>query len=125
MRPSEVIADLRAQLADAWALIDLQRGQLAAEGVDGFLAPTPLLRDLTTQQRALIGILLRAYPTTLGEFAILERLPCRDTALDRDVTIVRVLVCTTRKKLNGACIETVRGSGYRLGSDFRKVLKST
>lgn len=125
MRPSEVIADLRARLADAEALIDLQRGQLAAEGVEGFLDPTPLLRDLKTQERALVGILLRAFPTTLCDFAILERLPGRDHAEDRDVTIVRVLACRARKVLGHDAIETVRGCGYRLGSDFRKALKST
>lgn len=69
--------------------------------------------DLTPREYALLACLAAAGGQTLSRAAILERVWADQRALEPK--LVDVFVSTLRGKLGRAVVETVRGSGYRLG----------
>lgn len=122
-RPFEVIADLRRQLADAEAMIDVLKGAFAAHGME---VPENIcaLPGLVTQERAMIGALFHTYPRPAGSFFLLDTLPSRDCTKDRDANVIKVLACRIRRKLGKDAIETVHGVGYRLSSAMHARMKA-
>lgn len=118
----QIIAELHERLARALALIDVQNAALAAQDVEAFDAPTGLLLLLTKQERELLGVLHRIYPRAASLGALLDALPARDHAKDRNEKMVSVLVCRIRDALGIEAVETVRGIGFKLGSELHRAL---
>ena len=98
------------------------RGALSAQGVELVAEPPTWAAGLRKQEAEMVGVLLRAHPLALDRYDIEARLPGRDHAAERDVRLVDVLVCTVRRKLGAAAIQTVRGTGYRLADDTASCL---
>ena len=115
-RPSRVIAEQRELIAELEALVDLLKGALAAGGMDAIPSFHHWMRDLTPQERALLGCLQRSYPRPLDKFALLDLLPGQDHVKDRQPELVAAKVCHLRRKLGSDAIESVRGMGYRLSA---------
>ena len=122
MRPSEVIAALRAQLAERDALIDVLKGALSADGAEVIAAAPAALVALSPQERAFVGVLFRAYPRAVDAYVLLDLLPSRDHARERDLSLVTVLAWKVRKKLGADAITSARGRGYRLGAPLHATL---
>ena len=115
LKPSRIISEQRAVIAEQEALIELLKGALAAAGgQDDLPAYRPWMEALTPQERALMGALYRCYPRPLGKEALLDLMPGQDHVEDRRPQLVAVKVCHLRRKLGPGAIEQVRGLGYRL-----------
>ena len=114
-KPSRIIAEQRAVIAEQEALIELLKGALAAAGSqDDLPAYRPWMEALTPQERAVMGALFRCYPRPLDKETLLDLMPGQDHVEDRRPQLVSVKVCHLRRKLGPGAIEQVRGLGYRL-----------
>jgi hypothetical protein len=108
----------RAETEALKALVDLQRGQLLANGIPLLDAPPEWAKRITPQQRAFMGLLIAAFPRAVDPWDVLERLPGLDHVHERDFSGVKAIVYKIRKALGTEAIETI-GAGYRLGSLFQ------
>jgi len=113
------------RLADAYALIDVLKGSLAAQGMADLPVPSPMIRCLCRQERALVGALLRKFPNGMTPEDLLAALPSRDHVRDRDRRQVSVLVHGCRAKLGAEAIETLPEYGYRLCPALHAQLSGT
>lgn len=112
-KPSRIIAEQQAVIAEQEALIELLKGALAAAGEE--VPPFhPWMKGLTPQERAVLGALYRCYPRPVDKERLLDLMPGHDHVEDRCAQLVVVKVCHLRKKLGAAAIESVSGLGYRL-----------
>lgn len=112
-RPSRIIAEQQAVIAEQEALIELLKGALAAAGEE-IPAYHPWMKGLTPQERAVLGALYRCYPRPVNKDRLLDLMPGHDHVEDRCAQLVVVKVCHLRKKLGAGAIERVAGLGYRL-----------
>lgn len=124
LRPSEVISAQRLLIREQEALINVLKGALAAAGLSADDLVHPGFGGLTGQQAALVGALYAAHPRAVSHWALLEALPGRDAADDRQGATVRVQVCYARKVLGNDAIESVRGHGYRLGDALYRSMRA-
>lgn len=114
-KPSRIIAEQKAVIAEQEALIELLKGALAAAGEQ--VPPFhPWMQGLTPQERAVLGALYRCYPRPLDKERLLELMPGQDHVEDRSAQLVTVKICHLRKKLGAGAIERVTGLGYRLSA---------
>lgn len=113
--------DLRHEVRALRAENAQLRAQLALVGVEP--ASTPRwAADLQPTQVALLGALLEVHPRWLDPYT-LEEVTRPDHAAERSVNTVSVLVCRLRARFGEGCIETVKGSGYRLSDAFAARLR--
>jgi DNA-binding response OmpR family regulator len=135
MRPNETIDALKEILRNAWITNATLASRLAAvdEGVTMeideataefmlFDRLTALIKQkwntrLTAQEMAMVGLLARAGRRPLNRYHLVECLPGQVNGRneDRQTQIAGVVICKLRKKTEKAAIESVWGSGYRLG----------
>ena len=117
-KPSRIIAEQRAVIAEQEGLIELLKGALAASGrEDEIPSYRPWMEALTPQERAVMGALYRCFPRPLDKDTLLDLMPGHDHVEDRRAQLVAVKVCHLRRKLGAAAIEQVRGLGYRLSRE--------
>ncbi len=122
LRPSEIIQSQSNIIRQQGELIDVLKGALFAAGGVGIPAPAGWMSGLTAQERALVGLLYACYPRALSTYDILEGLPGRDHARERQVHLVSIVVCKVRRKLGADAIVTERGVGFRLSQRFFEAL---
>lgn len=123
LRPSEVIARQRQVIKEQEDIIELLKGVLAASGEAAVPTFQPWMNGLTGQERALMGALYGRYPNPIGVYELLELMPGHDHVQERQAGLVSVKVHHLRKKLGPHAIESVRGTGYRMGKTFHDALK--
>lgn len=122
MRASEVIAALETKLSLVTAERDAAVAQLQAIGIEPVAVPQALM-GLTAQERAYVVLLYEAYPRHLNKWDLLERLPAKDHAVEREARIVYVLAYKIRGKLKDkSSVENLNGIGYRLGKSMYEQL---
>jgi hypothetical protein len=121
-RPSEIIEAQSAIIRQQGELIDVLKGALFAAGTTAAPAPAEWMRGLTSQERALVGLLYACYPRARSTYDLLEGLPGRDHARERQVQIVGSVVHKVRRKLGADAVVTERGLGFRLGERFFETL---
>ena len=120
-RPSDIPRSQQVTIRQQDEVIELMKGALAAAGVALAPAHAGWMSRLARQERALVGILFARSPRCGPREAILELLPSRDHALERQLQLVDILVHKLRKKLGKDAVVTERSEGFRLG----KVLYQT
>lgn len=115
-RPSDIIAHLRADVADLTTYCNALKGALAAHGCATFERLGSWASVLTTQECALVGALIHAHPRVMSQFDLLECMPGHDHVKERRLGLVVVKVNHIRNKLGHKdAIVAVRGQGYALG----------
>ncbi|NRG19382.1 response regulator transcription factor [Rhizobiales bacterium] len=86
--------------------LDIKAGKLTKDGAS---------IKLTSHEYRLISYLMHQKGRVVSRTELIEHLYDQD--FDRDSNTIEVFVGRLRKKLGGDLIETVRGLGYRLGSE--------
>ncbi|MXN65695.1 response regulator [Stappia sp. GBMRC 2046] len=86
--------------------LDIKAGKLTKDGASV---------KLTSHEYRLISYLMHQKGRVVSRTELIEHLYDQD--FDRDSNTIEVFVGRLRKKLGGELIETVRGLGYRLGSE--------
>lgn len=86
--------------------LDIKAGKLTRDGASV---------KLTSHEYRLISYLMHQKGRVVSRTELIEHLYDQD--FDRDSNTIEVFVGRLRKKLGGDLIETVRGLGYRLGSE--------
>lgn len=128
MRPSEQLARLRAEVIDLENYCAILKAALMAATIPiPDAAHSYRMRSLTPQGSAVLGLLLASYPRAVDRVDLLERIPCQDRwddPLDRQVTLVAVIVCQIRRALGADAIENIWGFGYRLSDRLHADLKA-
>ena len=117
-RPSEILRSQCAVIRQQDELIELLKSALAATGMSAVPTYAPWLDSLTSQERALVGVLYACYPQVARREQILELLPGYDHVKERQLQIVDAVVHKIRRKLGAETILTERGLGFRMGSVF-------
>lgn len=115
---------LRRELDEVTAYAGVLKGALAAQGLETNARPGAWATLLTPQERALVGVLLGAYPRVVGAGRLVDCLPGHDHAVVRGEELAPVLVCRIRKKLGADAILTVRGIGFSLGRALYDVIQA-
>lgn len=123
MGTQALIEHLRAEIRELEALVDMLKGALFAAGVEKVPERLIWAERLTPQHRALLGMLFQAWPNAVGSYDLLDGLPSRDHAHDRDVTLVHVIVSQVRAIFGHEAVVTHRAVGYSLGAGMRTVME--
>ena len=121
-RPSEILRSQCEVIRQQDELIELLKSALAATGMSAVPTYAPWLDGLTSQERALVGVLYARYPGVARREQILELLPGYDHVKERQLQIVDAVVHKIRRKLGAETILTDRGRGFRMGAAFYEEL---
>jgi two-component system OmpR family response regulator len=110
----ELLARLRALIrrASGQASPVLQCGALALDTRSGRVTLDGQPVTLTSHEYKVLAYLMHRPGTVVSRSELVEHIYAQD--FDRDSNTIEVFVGRLRKKLPQACIETVRGLGYRL-----------
>jgi two-component system, OmpR family, response regulator len=116
-RIEELLARLRALIRRASGQVT-PRIQCGAVSLDPRLAK--VTRDgapvkLTSHEFRVLSYLMHHRDRVVSQSELTEHIYAQD--FDRDSNTVEVFIARLRRKLGAAFIETVRGLGYRIGSD--------
>lgn len=120
-----LLAELQARLTgykELEAMVDTLKAALAADGVEWEPPMPAVMVPLTQQERALVGVLLRAYPRAVCREAILACLPSQDHAMDRNPGLISVLVHRIRAKAGAGAVISHRPWRFSLSPEFRERL---
>ena len=113
----EVLARLRALIrrASGHVLPELRSGEIALDPRSARVtrAGTPI--KLTAHEFRVLSYLMHHRDRVVSQSELTEHIYAQD--FDRDSNTVEVFIARLRRKLGAAFIETVRGLGYRIGSD--------
>lgn len=124
-RPSEILRSQSAVIRQQEELIELLKSALAATGMEALPTYAPWMNGLTSQERALMGVLYAGYPRVARREDIVELLPGHDHVKERQLQIVDAVVHKIRRKLGAATIFTERGMGFRMGAAFYDQMHAT
>jgi len=109
-------AQMRADLADAEATIDILKGALAGMDITGLDHPA-WAAGLTHQGRAIMGLLISKWPRSLTTEEIADRIPGHVDGCSSLGSVV-VGVYHIRRQLGHEAVVSIRSEGYRLGDEF-------
>jgi len=116
-RIEEILARLRALIRRASGQVtpELRCGAVRLDPrlVKVTLAGTPV--RLTSHEFRVLAYLMHHRDRVVSQAELTEHIYAQD--FDRDSNTVEVFVARLRRKLGAAVIETVRGLGYRMGSE--------
>jgi DNA-binding response OmpR family regulator len=112
------ISRLQAEIDDLHAYSAALKGALAASKIQLPALNRGWATNLTQQEAAFMGALIRAYPRAMRHEDIIAVLPHHDHAKDHNPKLSSVLAHRVRKTLGFDAIETVHGLGFRVSDAF-------
>ncbi len=116
-RPSDRIRIQADIIRQQDGIIEVLKGALAALGVEQMPGSDPWVAGLTPQERALVGALFARFPRAIDRYDLLDMLPARGNADDRQSQLVTIVVRNIRNKLGQDAIVTEHGMGYRMSAE--------
>ena len=111
----EVLARVRALIrrAAGHAAPELRSGAIAVDTRSARVTLDGVPVRLTSLEFRVVAYLMHHRDRVVSQSELTEHVYAQD--FDRDSNTIEVFVARLRKKLGPACIETVRGVGYRIG----------
>jgi two-component system OmpR family response regulator len=116
-RMEEVLARLRALIrrSSGQAAPELRCGAVALDPRTSRVTVDGVAVKLTSHEYRVLSYLMHHAGKVVSQAELTEHIYAQDA--DRDSNTVEVFVARLRRKLGSPLIETVRGLGYRVGSD--------
>lgn len=114
-RVEEVLARIRALIRRATGNVqsEMRRGALSVDARTARVSISGVPVRLTSHEYRVLSYLMHHGSRVVTRTELTEHIYAQD--FDRDSNTVEVFIARLRRKLGAACIETVRGVGYRMG----------
>ena len=113
-RMEEVLARVRALIrrSSGIAQTELRCGALVLDAPGARVSLSGVPVKLTAHEFRVLSYLMHQRGRIVSQAELVEHIYAQD--FDRDSNTVEVFIARLRRKLGAACIETVRGLGYRM-----------